>query len=87
MINKTELCEKIREIYPAIGQCGIDIDVNYDDNQSRWVVELKKEDHHLKTYLEEGDAEFCLSGKQCVSLSIEISQLKDSLERMPEAPM
>ncbi|MDA8139007.1 MAG: hypothetical protein M0036_10175 [Desulfobacteraceae bacterium] len=83
MIDKNELCEKIRAIYPDIGQCGIDVDVDYDKDQDRWVVHLKKEDHQLKTYLEAGDAELCLTGRQCIGLSIEINQLRDSLERLP----
>lgn len=81
MIDKIELCHKIIELYPDIGQCGVDIDVEYDQHQKRWVVDLKKEPHHLKTYLEEGDAEFCMLGRQCVGLGIEIAQLKGNLER------
>lgn len=84
MIDKAELCEKIREIYPDIGQCGIDLDVAYDDAQERWVVRLRKDHHHLKTYLEEGDAELCLSGHQCIGLGIEINQLRDSINRMQQ---
>jgi hypothetical protein len=38
--------------------------------------------NHLKTFLEEGDAEHCLQGRQCVSLGIEISQLRDNIERL-----
>ncbi|MBR9980793.1 MAG: hypothetical protein KFF50_07180 [Desulfatitalea sp.] len=83
MISKAELCDKIREIYPDIGECGIDVDVEYDSAQERWVVDLKKDNHELKTFLEEGDAEMCLTGKQCIGLGIEISQLRDSIERMP----
>ena len=83
MIDKAQLCEKIREIYPDIGQCGIDLDVGFDDEQQRWVVHLEKDDHRIKTYLEQGDAELCLMGRQCVSLSIEINQLRDSVERYP----
>jgi hypothetical protein len=45
-------------------------------------VHLKKGHRQLKTFLEEGDAEMCLMGKQCVSLAIEITQLKDSIARM-----
>ena len=84
MIDKAELCEKIVEIYPDIGECGIDIDVTYDAAQQRWVVGLEKDHHHVKTFLENGDAELCLMGKQCVSLGIEISQLKDTAERYPK---
>jgi hypothetical protein len=82
MIDKKELCEKIREIYPDVGECGIDVDAQYDEAQKRWVVHLKKDHRQLKTFLEEGDAEMCLMGKQCVSLAIEITQLKDSIARM-----
>ena len=32
---------------------------------------------------EEGDAEKCIGGEQCVSLGIEIAQLKANIERMP----
>lgn len=81
MIDKNTICEKIREIYPDIGQCGIDVDVAFDDNQSRWVVDLKKDHHHLKTYLEQGDAELCLLGKQCIGLGVEIAQLRGNIER------
>ncbi len=83
MIDKKTLCEKIIEIYPDLGQCGIDVNVEFNEENDRWVVDLKKDQHHMKTFLEDGDAELCLMGKQCVSLSIEINQLKDTIERRP----
>jgi hypothetical protein len=82
MIDKEELCHKIRDIYPDIGECGVDVDVAFDETNQRWVVELKKGSRRMKTFLEEGDAEFCLQGRQCVSLGIEISQLRDTIARM-----
>lgn len=84
MHDKAALCEKIREIYPDIGECGIDIDVEYDENNKAWVVDLKKDDQELKTFLEDSDAELCLMGKQCVSLGIEIAQLRANIERKKE---
>ncbi len=30
MIDKHELCEKIRDFYPDIGECGIDGNVEFD---------------------------------------------------------
>ena len=33
MYDKNELCEKIKSIYPDIGLCGIDIKVEYDEDQ------------------------------------------------------
>jgi hypothetical protein len=34
MIKKGELCQKIQEIYPEIGQCGIDLTVDLDKRQN-----------------------------------------------------
>ena len=82
-MDQKELCEKIKTIYPEIGECGIDIDVTYDEDKQTWVVHLNKDNKSLKTYLEPGDADLCMEGKQCVGLSIEINQLKDSIDRMP----
>ena len=85
MYDKKELCDKIREIYPDIGECGIDIDVYYDEDQKVYVVDLKKEKYELKTFLEPTDADSCMEGKQCVGLGIEIAQLKGNIERLKES--
>jgi hypothetical protein len=82
-MDKKQLCDKITSLYPDIGECGIDVDVEYDDANERWTVNLKKDKKELKTFLEPGDADLCMEGKQCVSLAIEINQLKDSLDRRP----
>lgn len=82
MINKKELCEKITQLYPDIGECEIDINVDYDEEQKSWVVDLKKDRLELKTFLEDGDAELCMEGKQCVSLGIEIAQLRDNIKML-----
>jgi hypothetical protein len=81
MIDKNELCNKIREMYPDIGECGIDLNVEYDNNQRAWVVDLKKDNLGLKTFLVEGDAENCMEGRECMSLGLEIAQLKVNIDR------
>ncbi len=85
MIDRKELCDKIRRLYPDIGECGIDVDVEYDQSQKSWVVHLKKNNQKLKTFLEDGDAEKCMLGQKCVGLGIEIAQLRANIERMKEA--
>jgi hypothetical protein len=85
MIDKKELCEKIRKLYPDIGECGIDVEADYDPREKTWVVHLKKNKQKLKTFLEEGDAEKCMLGQKCVGLGIEIAQLRANIERMKEA--
>jgi hypothetical protein len=80
MYDKHELCQKITQLYPEVGVCGVDIDVDYDGSKKVWVVDLKKENHELKHYLEITDAEPCLDGKQCISLGLEIAQLMNNIQ-------
>lgn len=82
MATKEELCSKIQEVFPEIGACGIDVAVDYDDTNQAWVVDLKKDDHELKTFLEEPEAQQCMEGKQCVSLGLQIAQLKKNIEQL-----
>jgi hypothetical protein len=85
-MNKEELCKKIQSVYPDIGECGIDVDVDYDEAQKAWVVNLKKGENKIRHYLEENDAALCMDGKQCVSLGLEIAQLKDTADRYKPGP-
>lgn len=79
MYSNAELCEKIVSLYPDIGECGIDIDVNFDPSKNTWVVHLKKGEHSLNHFLETLDADRCMDGKQCVSLGLEIAQLRKNV--------
>lgn len=81
MYSEKQLCEKIRSLYPEIGACGIDIDVNYNEKEQAWLVRLKKDAKELEHYLNLPDADGCMEGKQCVSLGLEIAQLRKNLER------
>jgi hypothetical protein len=80
MYTKDELCKKITDIYPEIGECGIDIDVSYDDEKKAWVVDLIKDSHELKHYLDLPEADECMEGNKCVPLGLEIAQLKKNIE-------
>lgn len=83
-MDRQELCGKIQEIYPDIGQCAIDVDVEYDEEKKAWVVHLEKGGKRLDTYLEDQDAQACMEGKQCVSLGLQISQLVQNIKEKPE---
>ncbi len=83
MYEKKQLCEKIRGIYPDIGVCGIDVDVEYDEGKGAWLLNLRRDNHELKTHLELEEADQCMEGKQCVSLGLQVAQLKANIERMP----
>ncbi|MDH3566883.1 MAG: hypothetical protein OEM61_05940 [Desulfobacteraceae bacterium] len=82
MHDKNELCKKIKSIYPDIGECGIDIKVDYDETKKAWIVDLKKDNLKLKTHLEPEDADLCMIGKQCIGLGIQIAQLRSNIEEM-----
>ena len=82
MPTKEELCEKIKAVFPEIGACGINLMVDYDENNKAWVVDLKKDSHELKTFLEETEAQECMDGKQCVSLGLQIGQLRKNIEQL-----
>lgn len=81
MYNNDELCQKIKDIYPDIGECGIDVSVDYDNEKNAYIVDLKKDQHELTTHLEPGDAETCMNGKQCIGLGLQIAQLKDNITK------
>ncbi|MDG4475999.1 hypothetical protein [Thiovibrio frasassiensis] len=82
MHTKEELCEKIKAVFPEIGACGIDLMVDYDESNKAWVVDLKKDQHELKTFLEDSEAQQCMDGKQCVSLGLQIGQLRKNIEQL-----
>lgn len=79
MHSNEELCKKISDLYPDIGECGIDITAKYNPEKKVWEIDLKKEPHELKHYLEIPDADACMEGKQCVALGLEIAQLKKNI--------
>jgi hypothetical protein len=74
-------CEKIRSIYPDIGECGIDVDVDYNEEKKAWVVDLKHGEQHLATHLEPEDADACMEGKECVYLGTQVAQLAANIKR------
>jgi hypothetical protein len=80
MLDKKELCDKIQQLYPDIGECGIDLKVDYDKRQNAWVVALKKDNYELKHFLENPDANSCMNGKQCVALGLEIAQMVKNIK-------
>ena len=82
MHDKNELCKKIKSIYPDIGECGIDIKVDYDETKKVWIVDLKKDNLKLKTHLEPEDADLCMIEKHCIGLGIQIAQLRSNIEEM-----
>lgn len=84
MHDKKELCNKIVSLYPDIGACGLDVQVDYDKKVGHYVVDLKKGKHELKHFLPPADADACMEGKQCVALGVEIAQLRENIDKKYE---
>ena len=82
MHDTNELCEKIKSIYPEIGECGGDVEVSFDEAKSAYVVGLTRGEHQLSTHLELEDANSCMEGKECVSLGIQVSQLVTNVKQV-----
>ncbi len=82
MYTKNQLCKKIRSVYPDIGECGIALNDEFSKKENAWIVDLKKDNHRLKTFLEPEDANLCMEGKQCIGLGMQIYQLKDNIKTM-----
>ncbi|MDZ7695371.1 MAG: hypothetical protein U5R49_00080 [Deltaproteobacteria bacterium] len=80
--DSDELCQKIKSIYPEIGECNMEVKVDFDAEKDAYVVNLEQGKHKLKTYLNPEDANDCMDGKQCVNLGVDIAQLKDRIDKV-----
>ncbi|MBU0995794.1 MAG: hypothetical protein KJ737_25140 [Proteobacteria bacterium] len=79
MFNKNQICSKINELYPDLGVCGKDIQISFDNDNHAWVVDLKKDVRHLKTFIEISDAEACIDNGRCLGMVFQITQLKENI--------
>lgn len=80
MHDKEALCQTIISMYPDIGTCGIDVDVEFDESKNVWAVHLNRDDHHLTHYLDIPEANACMEGEQCIALGLDIAQLRKNIE-------
>lgn len=80
MASREDICRKIEKIMPEAGRCGIDFNVEYDKGNHCWAVDLQESGHHLKTFIEEFEAEDCLNKDRCIPVGVQIGQLKENLK-------
>jgi hypothetical protein len=81
MVSKEQLCQKIEEMHPDMGACGIDFNVEYDEEAKAWFVDLRQGKQHLRTFIETNEADSCLEKDKCLPLSLQIGQLKSNFEK------
>jgi hypothetical protein len=74
------LTAKIREFHPAIDRDRVDLNVTWDEAGKRYAIRLSKAGQSVGAYLDQQDAEDCLSDKKCVNLAVQVTQLWAELE-------
>jgi hypothetical protein len=77
-----ELKGKIHEMYPDIDKFGVTSSLSFDKGKKAYVLELKKEEHHLATYIDKEDADKCLNNIECIHLGVQIGQFLDNFKRV-----
>jgi hypothetical protein len=70
----------IRKFHPEIEQNNLDLNVNYDEAEDRYLVKLSKSGETVGAYLDQKDVDDCLEGKKCVNLAVQVTQLIAELE-------
>lgn len=81
MITKEEICKRIESIHPKMGVCGLDFDVQYDDKANAWAVDFHQGKQHLRTFIETADVASCMEEDKCLSLALQIGQLRANFEK------
>jgi hypothetical protein len=84
MNTQEQVCQKIRSVFPDVGECGIDMEVSFAEEKNAWAVNLKRNGNELTTYLELDETDSCISREKCVGLAFQISQLKHNVEHLKE---
>ena len=80
MASKEDICKKIESVLPQAGRCGIDYQVEYDTDAHAWAVDLKDDRQHLRTFIQDVEAQDCLDKDRRIPLSLQNGQLKHNLE-------
>jgi hypothetical protein len=75
MLNKNEVCQKVTELNPDLGTCGIDIDTYYSAAKKSWLIVSKKGDQDIVHFLDKKDIKNCLDEVQCFSLGLDVAEL------------
>jgi hypothetical protein len=73
-MDKQELLQKLKELFPEFDRFGLEVDVDFDKEQNAWMAKIRKGSHELSTHLEEQDVEECVLGKKCYKFGIQLGQ-------------
>jgi hypothetical protein len=74
------LHEKIRSFHPEIERNKIDLSLTWDEAHRRYAIQLSKTGQAVGAYLDQKDADECMSGKKCLNLAVMVTQSLAELE-------
>jgi hypothetical protein len=77
-----ELKAKVHEMYPDIDKYGVTSSLTYDKEKKAFVLELKKDVHHLATFIDKVDADKCLDNIECIHLGVQIGQFMENFKKV-----
>ena len=77
-----ELKKKVHEMYPDIDKYGVTSSLTFDKGKNAYVLELKKDVHHLSTYIDKVDADKCLDNIECIHLGVQIGQFMENFKKV-----
>jgi hypothetical protein len=75
-----QLKEKVRGFHPEIAQNGVSLSVESDAAGKRFALKLGKAGKEAGAYLDQKDADECMTGKKCLNLAVLVTQLLAELE-------
>ena len=77
-----EMQKKIHEMYPDIDKHGVESSLTFDDKKNTYVLDLKKDQHHLSTYIDKEDADKCMDNIECIHLGVQIGQFMENFKKV-----
>ena len=78
--TKSELRDKIMEMYPEIRKHDLSVGLDFDDQKNAYIISFKRGTEALTTHLEKNDADECMDGIKCVYLGVQVQQFIKNFE-------
>ena len=75
-----QLKEKVRGFHPELERKGVNLSIDRDEAGKRFALKLSKAGKEVGAYLDQKDADECMSGKKCLNLAVLVTQLLAELE-------
>jgi len=69
-------------MYPDIDKYGVTSALTFDQGKNTYVLELKKDQHHLATYINKEDGDKCMDNIECIHLGVQIGQFMDNFKKV-----